>query len=453
MPVNIGMKSKSPLWLVIVFSFYIFPIVGTRYGIISYSVIYGIPMAYLFVHLRTLLALFGRIRVRYVMDICIFALLLMISVTMPVLHDTGDYTYVWTVLGIVRKLIIYLFLTIVLVHHYPKENVLFHFMKLHIIATSAYVIGSMLFFGFPILKTTWNHIWQFENFSFLKKYGYSLRFGWSGFSGFRATITCTLSVIFLLFLKFDRLFRDFRVFSRTWILLLGLNLLGNMFYGRSGVIASVLICIAALVMYRKINGKLIVSTVLMAGGLFLVITGLAQVNESIHDWYNWVTSPILSLITTGKTDNYSFNHLVNDMIFFPEWKTFLWGDGLYTDPVTGRYYMNTDSGFMRQILFWGIGVTALVYGYTVYNLKSFFTGSGLKLAALLLMGFAVYEFKGEEYYEIVPLFFMLSLMFDWRMGTDRGVCESVNRFGKIGVIGKGEENVPGYVDMERGGSG
>ncbi len=69
------------------------------------------------------------------------------------------------------------------------------------------------------------------------------------------------------------------------------------------------------------------------------------------------------------------------------------------------------------------------------------------------MGFAVYEFKGEEYYEIVPLFFMLSLMFDWRMGTDRGVCESVNRFGKIGVIGKGEENVPGYVDMERGGSG
>ena len=61
------------------------------------------------------------------------------------------------------------------------------------------------------------------------------------------------------------------------------------------------------------------------------------------------------------------------------------------------------------------------------------------------MGFADYEFNGEE---IVPLFFMLSLMFDWRMGTDR-----VNRFGKIGVIGKGQENVPGYVDMERGGSG
>lgn len=407
-------KLKLPIWLIVLFSLYIFPIVGTRFVIISYSIIYGIPIVYLFVHLRTLLVLFGRIKVQYIMDICIFALLLMASMTIPVLHDTRDYTYIWTVLGILRKLIIYLFLTIIIIRYYFKENVMFCFMKLHIIATSVYVICSVIFFAFPMLKTIWNHIWQFENFSFLGKYGYSLRFGWGGFSGFRATITCTLSVIFLLYLKFDPLFRDFRIFTHTWSILLGINILGNMFYGRSGVIASGLICFLALVIYKKINARLVTSIVLMTGVLFFVITGLAQVNTSIHDWYNWVSSPILSFIKTGKTNNYSFNHLVNDMIFFPEWKTFLWGDGYYTDPSTGLYYRGTDSGFMRQILFWGIGATILVYVYAVYNLRSFFIRNGWKFVFLLLISFAIYEFKGEEYYEIVPLFFMLSLMFDWR---------------------------------------
>lgn len=418
---------KLPLWQAILFSFYIFPIVGTRFTIISYTVIYGIPIAYLFFHLRTLLFLFRRIENHYVLDVCIFGLLLMISISVPILHETGDYSYVWTVLGIIRKLIIYLFLTIILIRYYPKENVLFHFMKLHIIASSAYVICSLIFFAFPVLKVTWNDIWQFENFSFLKKYGYSMRFGWSGFSGFRATITCTISVIFLLYLKFDHLFLDSKVFSRTWIILLGMNLLGNMFYGRSGVIASILICFVALMIYRKINVKVILSTVFMVCTLLIVFKGLSEVNKSIHDWYNWVSSPIISFLKTGKTNNYSFNHLVNDMIFFPEWKTFLWGDGFYTDPFTGRYYMNTDSGFMRQILYWGILVTTLVYMYAIYNLRSIFTHSGWRFVLLLLIGFAVYEFKGEEYYEIVPLFFMLSLMYDWKISFIRNYLKHVEK--------------------------
>ena len=109
-------------------------------------------------------------------------------------------------------------------------------------------------------------------------------------------------------------------------------------------------------------------------GAACVILGTAVLSvknrvPALNDWYIWATTPIFNLLKTGSFNNYSANHLLNDMIFVPEWKTILHGDGWYTDLATGLHYMKTDVGFMRQLLFWGIGGALLSYCIVFSSLK------------------------------------------------------------------------------------
>lgn len=73
----------------------------------------------------------------------------------------------------------------------------------------------------------------------------------------------------------------------------------------------------------------------------------------------------------GKLETNSSNEL-KEMYFMPPVKTLIMGDGLYVNPYDStRYYMDTDAGYMRHILFYGIiGVflTAILYGMIFYQM-------------------------------------------------------------------------------------
>ena len=136
--------------------------------------------------------------------------------------------------------------------------------------------------------------------------------------------------------------------------------------------------------------------------LVFLVSSIKESSDAIYAWYQWVTVPFENLYETGSFNNASFDHLVEDMIFMPEDDTLVFGDGMYTEAGTNLYYGHTDSGFMRQILFWGIFFTGAMYLMCLFTLLIIRRSLGLKVMLLLLC--VIFEFKGECYYQMLPLF-------------------------------------------------
>lgn len=95
------------------------------------------------------------------------------------------------------------------------------------------------------------------------------------------------------------------------------------------------------------------------------------------------------------------------MVFMPEWNTILFGDGYFV--YDGSYYKNTDSGIIRNILFWGIVGWILSYVTTLYSIVSVKRKDKF-LCLLILFVFAAFEYKGDVYYEFIVLFLSASFV-------------------------------------------
>ncbi len=334
---------------------------------------------------------------------------LLLSFIIPALHGTNDFNYVNVVLGIFRKAMIIAVLFLVVSKKCGQWGVIESFMYYYALASTLYVLSTILFTLSPGLRSSWQGMLNLSNttLNLLTSYGYTNRFGWAGFAGFRNTIDCTISLIFLVYL-FASNKSKFNLKIYSFVFLVFICFLGNMFYGRSGVIASTICLIAGLTLYRKIKPKVLLTM------LGVVLIGVVSINmlrsriPAVNEWYIWISTPFYNLITTGSFNNYSANRLLNEMIFMPSPKTLLFGDGQYVDPATGSYYMRTDSGFMRQILFWGVGATVITYACWIHSLILIRQDWILKIMLLIMC--VLFEIKGEVYYEMLPLFLIVAMI-------------------------------------------
>jgi hypothetical protein len=79
----------------------------------------------------------------------------------------------------------------------------------------------------------------------------------------------------------------------------------------------------------------------------------------------------INLKNKGSFYTTSTEGLLNNMYFPVSIKTFLIGDGKYIDLLTNRYYMNTDAGYMRNILLFGVigFILLFVFQLTIINLR------------------------------------------------------------------------------------
>lgn len=398
--------------LLLLYALVLNPIIIQRCAIICYLLVYGGALVYIFLNQNVIINLFKRIQIHYVSVLLGTILLLLCSFLVPLVYGTNDFSYINVILAIYRKVILFTFLIIVTEKTYKEQFTTHIFMYYFVVATVCYVIVTGIFMLLPPLKQLWISLIGIDEFTrnLLTGYGYGGRFGWSGFSGFRNTIDCTCSIIFLLYLYCDK--KAQAVGFGRFVVLSFILFLGNMFYGRTGMIASFLCIMLGLLLYRKIGIQHLAGII---GGLIAVI-GLIVILQSrvsvIHDWYIWATTPFKNLLTQGSFNNYSANRVLHEMIFMPEGKTLLFGDGRYTDSLTDSYYMHTDVGFMRQILFWGIVLTGACYCLVVWAI-TLFTKRNYILRIMFLLALIIFEIKGEVYYEIMPFAIVLGL-WQWK---------------------------------------
>lgn len=238
---------------------------------------------------------------------------------------------------------------------------------------------------------------------------YYTRFGLQGFSGFGATLMCTISVLlscYLIVISINK-----KKSMKPYVFRVVISLIGTALYGRIGFLVS-LVLIAMTLLYVAIfyNKYGMLLSICGVGILVIILfVANAQTLRQISS-INWMFEGFFNYLDSGKFSTKSSTVLMS-MFFHPSSQTILFGDGYYT--VMGKYYMSTDIGFLRPLLFFGIFVEFLYYLQILPLLKAIYgrlknlNASFLVISVTVLL--VLFEFKGESLMTVGNMLFVITL--------------------------------------------
>ncbi|PWD85361.1 hypothetical protein [Ignatzschineria cameli] len=160
--------------------------------------------------------------------------------------------------------------------------------------------------------------------------------------------------------------------------------------------------------------------------IFLIY--LYENNTSFHMLFNkysaYVFEPITLFLNTGSFKVSSLKSL-ESMYFMPPIDTFIIGDAKYVDPSNpDLYYMGTDSGYMRFILYYGLLGSLIPYFaflflcfYVVTKCKS---KQILMLYSLIILMSFIFHYKGEVVFfavDYMKILFLVSFYLLFKNGV------------------------------------
>lgn len=382
---------------------------------------WGITLLYIGMNINRVIVLLTnkkRFNTKYLFNFVIWVLLIIIT---PIAHGTNDYTYfntLTTILGTALNL----FVVVLIADKHKNEIGLLHsFMYLYMYTMVAYVFFTTICLVVPTVKQiVLNNVYiSSGNMALIGLRKYATRIGWAGFSGYSVSIKCTIANVFALYF-IVRNNSDTKKQAVFYYLIYIITLLGEFYYSRTGLIASMLILAVTFILTLRAKNILnSIWAILLVGvviALIPTLQAIALTNRSVA----WILEPFLNFLSDDGFTSTSSAHLINDMLFRLNSNQLLWGDGMYTG-ATG-YYMKTDLGFMRLILYFGVPGLLVTYFMIVRSLveirKNFEAKIGNWFSIALLCSFLVFEFKGESIIFLLPLFYVLGLIVRMKIDTD-----------------------------------
>lgn len=399
--------SKISFATLIAFCFFIYTPSLKIPGVIMDIITIGIPLFYIILNIKIL----TKFKPRQWMSVIAMLLLIAMSIVIPQLYETMDFSYFTPLAFYFKRGITYVALLCLVIKRHGGEHVMNYFMLYFALTHVIYVISTILLVIVPGWQDVWFTISSkgtfFDSLSALDASRYMFRIGWQGFAGFHETLCCTFSAMFLMYLRYGT--RSPAISAKWFVPAFTICFLGNMFYGRVGLVATLVTCSAAFIHWNRNRIKHIVFATVTLVILLALGGAILKTVPEMSDWYEWMSSPFTNLITTGDVGDSSFNKLQKMWQVDITEDTVMYGDGRYTND--GLYYMNTDVGFLRNILFWGLIGFILSYGLTVYEIM------GLRRISKVLMiqaftVFLMFEYKGAAYYVLLPLIFVVELAYD-----------------------------------------
>lgn len=398
--ININIK------FLVLFTFYQFTVIFEGYEILGYIVYYGLPMVFILINYKICIDLlkyfFQKKNIKIVVSLFLFYAF---TCVWPLIMRTNDFSaFTNEPLSFMKQMVMQLFLIIIYIKYITKKINLDEYFHYYILSCALYVLGTIIISFIPSLKLFLvDHI---KETTFVKeqisKSIYWTRYGWSGFSNFTHTIKCSISIVLIGYFLSKKQYVD----KIIYYLLLLICLLGNMFYGRIGIVISGIICLFIfynlLKTQRKYAYLCVVTTIVLA--IFVFVFSLF--NSNIKTWLAWIFTNFISLFQGGGVLTGSLGIVFKEMIFMPPLKTVIIGDALYTSDM-GFYYMNTDVGFMRTVLFGGIPYLIIRYNLyiSIMKLLNAKIENGKYFCLLVSVAFALAEIKGE-----VLIMFLVTLM-------------------------------------------
>jgi len=372
-------------------------------GWLNSGIYHGIPLLYLLCNFRRVQCLMKGIKKEYLgISFSFFVAAIIWAFCTIAYNNTDDYSYFMKIFTVFRSMYINVFLLLLAEDTLRDKSILETFGVFYSGAIAICVLFTVLTLLFPNVRENYIlMINQPDLPSLLEDEMYITRFSVGGFAGYNQTILASIGGMLSYYLISRKIYIGFP--------LLLVSLLGNLFYGRIGVILS-LVAIAVL-MIKTLQFSTIawqVGGIVIAFSFVYVFLGFFD-NPMFDAWKLWLMQPIEGFIQGLQYGQLTFgssgDKLVYGMYFMPDDSTILLGDGRYEN-VDGSYYMHTDAGYMRIILYFGVIGAMWIYGsylaltaFALQNLRGNKVGNYLIMA--LGICFFVAEYKGDAY----PIFF------------------------------------------------
>lgn len=426
-------NSDINIYFLLIFAFVQYPLRFTGYNYITYIFVYGIPIIYLIINYKLLLNLIIDTSNSFEKtSICIYIFLFIISCGWPIIRGTYEFSFVteyW------RRFFLLMVKNIFLLVLYEKKianrkgvNVfggtgnISNYVDYYLYSNVLYIVFTGILIIFKDIRSTLLEYLYLtpKEIVDVQKPEYLTRIGWGGWSGFDVTMHCAIGVA-LACIMILMYVNDLNK-QKKYLILAGIMMIGNMFYGRTGLVTS-LICIfiSCIILILKKKIKLvtyIISSIIIAICAVLILKNFVP---TIQSWYNWAFSAFINLFEQGKfMDNTGSIESLSEMYWMPNIKTFLLGDAFYNKD--GLYYMETDSGIMRLMLFYGIlnyilGLFAagLIVSSFCKNIVKIFELSKkdfIIIFILLSVVIMLFEIKGETLYKVICVILPMNLLLD-----------------------------------------
>lgn len=414
------MKYIKIIIALLIFSLFVFLPIFAIFSATVWKVIYTvIASIYVLMNFRTLKQSFVNID-KYMMitlSLCIYLVSIVWGLCV-IIYNNGEFSYFgYWIVGLYGRVVTYVFLAIILMKWFKPNNVMKSFLLFFLVAIFLQTLSTMIFLFDYNIKNMWfsllEHTSSNVNMMDDMDGAYLTRVSFKGFSVFGDTIRCSLALILYLYLK-----KRYKV-PYKWDFLALFALLGNVFYGRSGLIFS----LAFLLIYALLNlsVKNIKNICVYGIVVFSVAAGIINFAESNPVYLNamkWVMDPFYSVVDSITYGSHvSLGHSSDNMMsmyFLPNENTILIGDGRFQED-DGHYYMRTDVGVMRHMLFYGVVGQSL--GYLIYIIlcinwlminKNDATNRWLIAGFIGLLIFG--EIKGTPLTELLSMLVAMTLM-------------------------------------------
>ncbi|WP_303180921.1 hypothetical protein [uncultured Butyricimonas sp.] len=323
----------------------------------------------------------------------LFVMFYMILLT--TMHLELDLTLLPTLINVMLHFIVGIFLVSLLVYRkYTLDEVLSLLIGIFVVQS---VIQIMAFFS-PSLQ---GFIQLFQGNSTIEvasKFAGRRGLALAGTVFFGLAILYGL--IFLFFIKrcVDREKFTYRDVVCGIILFIGGFFTGRTFFVGVGVAGLYFLCSSFSFLYKvKTLCRIFLFIVLGAMVIWMSLTDSLQ--YKVYNLLLYAFEFLFNYLEKGTLETTSSSTLFDDMYFSISLPTFFVGDGLYTG-YDGAYYLHTDAGYMRNILYIGVGgfvLLILLDVFLVFGRQVLREGKMLKFGLFILFYLGIIHVKGEVF--------------------------------------------------------
>lgn len=340
----------------------------------------------------------------------IYLTIIILIVTSVVLHITFDFSLIKTIINCILHLFIAAMIITLFLH--KKRDVRY----LILLFISLFAVQSAIEICAFVNKSVLQFVQHFQSEATITRAAlYSGRRGLA----LAGTVFFGLSSIYgIIFLFLAKEFVSNPKITFGKILVGCLIVVGAFFAGRTFFIGMAVALI--YIFYSKLSGSKKASAFVksLCYGFIIIAVALLLIPKNyytqIHNLFLFVFEMFYNLIDYGTLTTTSSAHLAEDMYFPLSLRTILFGDGMYVGS-TGGYYMNTDAGYMRNILLFGVtGLFLCIFcdAYLLWGTRKLRSDESIRSFSLWIFVYmCLLHYKGETFAYLITLHTMLFLYY------------------------------------------
>lgn len=175
-------KEKISIPILILFFYFLFPISIKGIKVFQYAILYGVSFIGVLLNFKKIKKSLNSNF--FVLALLSYILIMFVSVIIPIIYRTNDFTYFFNLLNIAKYSFNTLFLAVLIIKKYKDKTSIDLYLKYYIISCCLLVISTIIFMLIPALKNMWINILDISDFQqkLVLQENYVTRFSIIGFS-------------------------------------------------------------------------------------------------------------------------------------------------------------------------------------------------------------------------------------------------------------------------------